>query len=238
MVQVDVPYDTTNLSLRQQYQKVLYNEWNQNLPAIVQAHRDLSHTLPKHANILMKEANNVANLRQFAVVTQLPEFAFPGSYRLELYLLPKDHNQTPTHVVNSTSVLGRADPERCAACKDRRAAGSHVRGYMHLDPRLILYLISQLDATQRAGITDLHHVVALIQGSLGMRLVKPDGTKLAAAGPHVGAGNTPLDASKVPKLTLHSHVVQFKPEDAAAPIKFDQHATHGTLGEKHEWKMF
>ncbi|KAF8552143.1 Di-copper centre-containing protein [Imleria badia] len=238
VVQVDVPYDTTNLPLRQQYQKALYNEWSQDLPAIAQTHRTLARTLPVHTNLLMKEENNVANLRQFAVVGQLPEFAFPGSYRLELYLHPKDPQQTPTHIVNSISVLGRADPDRCAACKDRRAAGSNVRGYMHLDPRLILYLITQLDVTQRAAITEVHHLVALIQGSLGVRLVKPDGTKLAAAGPHVGAGNTPLEASKAPKLTLHSHIVQFKPKDAAAHIKFNQRVTHGTFGVEHEWKMF
>ena len=232
---MDVPYDVNDLSLREQYQQTLHNEWSQDLPAIVQTHRNLSRALPQHTNLLLKEENEVSHLRQFAVVGQLPEFAFPGSYRLELYLLPKGPQQTPDHVVNSISVLGRANPDKCAACRDRQAAGSHVRGYMHLDPRLILYLISQLDPIQRATITELDHLVVLIQGSFGLRLVKPDGTRLAAAGPHVG-DHTPLEEAKTPKLTLHSHVVKFKPADAATPIKFGQHVAHGKFGVEHGWK--
>jgi len=234
-VKVDVPYDVNDISLREQYQQALHNEWSQNLPAIVQTHRNLSRVLPQHTKLLLKEDNDVSHLRQFAVVGQLPEFAFPGSYRLELHLLPKAHQQAPDHVVNSISVLGRANPDKCAACKDRRAAGGHVRGYMHLDPRLILYLISQLDPVKRATITELDHLVVLIQGSFGLRLVKPDGTRLAAAGPHVGA-QTPLEEAKAPKLTLHSHVIKFKPADAAAPIKFEQHLAHGIFGREYDWK--
>jgi len=225
-----------DLSLREQYQQALHNEWSQDLPAIVQIHRNLSRTLPQQTNLLLREDNELSHLRRFAVIGQVPEFAFPGSYRLELYLLPKDHQQTPDRVVNSISVLGRANPDKCGACRDRQAAGSHVRGYMHLDPRIILYLISQIDPIQRATITELDHLVVLIQGSFGLGLVKPDGTRLAAAGPHVGDHHRPLEAAKVPKLTLHSHVVKFNPADATAPIKFDQYVTHGTFGGGHGWK--
>jgi len=235
---VDVPYDVNDLSLREQYQQALHNEWSQDLPAVVKTHRNLSRALPQHTNLLLKEDDEVSHLRQFAIVGQLPEFAFPGSYRLELYLLPKDRQQTSEHVVNSISVLGRANPDKCAACRDRQAAGSHVRGYMHLDPRLILYLISQLDPIQRAAITELDHLVVLIQGSFGLRLVKPDGTRLAAAGPYVGDHHAPLEDAKAPKLTLHSHVVNFSPADATAPIKFGQHTTHGKFGGEHGWKAF
>lgn len=234
---MDVPYDVNDLSLREQYRQVLHNEWSQDLPALVRTHRNLSRALPQHTNLLLKEENDVSHLRQFAVVGQLPEFAFPGSYRLELYLLPKDHQQAADHVVNSISVFGRANPGKCAACRDRQAAGSHVRGYMHLDPRLILYLISQLDPVQRATITELDHLAVLIQGSFGLRLVKPDGTKLAAAGPHVGADLALLDEAKAPKLTLHSHVVKFNSTDTAVPFKFGQHVAHGIFGGEHQWKV-
>lgn len=194
--------------------------------------------LPRQIDLLLKEEQGVAHLRQFAIVGQLPEFAFPGSYILELYLLPKGPEQTPVHVINTISVLGRGDPERCAACRDRRAAGSYVRGYMDLEPRIILYLLSQLDADQRVAITELNHLVALIQESFGMRLVKPDGTKLAACGPHSGTRNAPMDEAKVPKLTLCSHVVNFKPEDATSPVKWDQCVTYGTYREADGWNMF
>ena len=235
---MDVPYDKSDLSLREKYQRVLLNEWSGDLPAIVQTHRDLSVALPQHINLLLKEENEVSHLRRFIIVGEVPEFAFPGSDRLELYLLPKDPQQTSANVVNSISVFGRANPDRCAACVDRRAAGSRTRGHMHLDPRIILYLIGQLDPIQRAAITELDHLVVLIQGSFGLRLVGPDGTRLAAADPYVGAHHTPLEETKVPKLTLHSHVIKFKPADDGAPIKFEDAVTHGTFGVGHAWKSF
>ena len=206
------------------------------MPAIIQAHRNLARAMPAHTNLLMKEDNHATQLRQFSLVGELPEFAFPGSYRLELYMLPKDHHQADVQVVNNISVLGRADPERCAACKDRRAAGSRVRGYMHLDPRLILHLLGQLHPDRRAAVTELDHVATLIHGSFGARLVKPDGSKLAAADPHVPAHHTPLDEDKTPKLTLHSHVITLKPTDPTAPIKFGGHETHGAFASEVEWK--
>ncbi|KAG8216331.1 common central domain of tyrosinase-domain-containing protein [Butyriboletus roseoflavus] len=235
-VKVDVPYDVNNLSLREQYQQVLYNEWSQDLRAVVQTHRDVSGKLPKHVNLLLKEDNEASHLRHFFITGDLPEFAFPGSYRLELYLLPKDAKQAAVHVVNSISVLGRANPDNCPACRDRRTAGSQVRGHMHLDPRVILYLLSQLDATQLPAITDLDRLTVLIQGSFGMRLVKPNGTRLAVADPYTGANNEPLEDARAPQLTLHSHVVSFKPADTTAPLKFHQTVTHGAFGDQSGWK--
>lgn len=231
-----MPYDVNDLPLREKYQQVLYKEWSQDLRAVLQTHRDVSGKLPQHVNLLLKEENEVSHLRHFFLIGELPEFAFPGSYRLELYLLPKDAQRTARHVVNSISVLGRANPDNCPACRDRRAAGSQIRGYMHLDPRVILYLLSQLDATQLPTITDLDGLTVLIQGSFGMRLVKPDGTRLATADPHIGANNAPLEEAKAPQLTLHSHVISFKPADMSAPIKFQHAVTHGTFGDQSGWK--
>ncbi|KAG6379515.1 common central domain of tyrosinase-domain-containing protein [Boletus reticuloceps] len=235
-VKVDVPYDTNDLTLRQQYQQILHSEWSPEIPAILQAHRNLSRAMPQHTNLLMKEENNTAHLRQFVITGALPEFAFPGSHRLELFMLPKDGQQTGGQVVNSISVLSRADPDRCAACKDRRAAGSQIRGNMYLDPRIMLYLLSRLPPDQRAAITELDHLAVLIQGSLGVRLVKPDGTRLAAADPPAGTHHTPLEEAKAPKLTLHSHVIQLKPD--AAAVKIGDHTTHGTFREKDSWRAY
>lgn len=235
---MNAPYDVNDLPLREKFRQVLYKEWSQDLHAIIQTHRDVSDKLPQHVNLLMKEENEISHLRHFAVVGDVPEFAFPGSYRLELYLIPKNAQQTAVHVVNSISVLGRANPDNCPACRDRRAAGSQIRGYMHLDPRVILYLLCQLDATQRAAITDLDQLIVLIRGSFGLRLVKPDGTRLAAADPYIGAHHAPLEETKAPQLTLHSHVISFKPADTAAPINIHHTETHGTFGEGSTWRTF
>lgn len=253
-VQVDAPYDVNNVALREQYQQVLYNEWGQDLHSIAHTHWNLPFQLP-FLELLLKVENEVLHLRQFVIVGQLPEFAFSGSYRLELYFLPKvvqlafkllkqasgnlrqevqALEETATYTVNNITVLGRSDPERCAACKERRADGSHTRGYMHLDPRLILYMIASLDSTQHASITELDHLSALIEASLGMRLVKPDGTTLAVAEPDT-TDQAPLHESKLPKLSIHSHVIQFNHTDPTAGVHFGEHVAHGTFGESHGW---
>jgi len=215
------------------------NEWSPfELAAVAETHRNLS-TLLQQPELLLKEEDESSSLRHFYITGELSEFAFPGSYRLELLLLQNDQSQGA--VVNSISVLGRADPERCAACRDRQAAGSHVRGYMHLDPRLILYLIGQLPPDRRATITELEHLVVLIQESFGMRLVKPDGTALAAAGPLAAPNNSSLEEIQAPKLSLHSQVIKFQSAEGATPavppIKFEQRVTHGTFGDSGGWKV-
>ena len=265
-VQVDVPYDVKNQALRQQYQKVLLNEWGRDLNALAQAHQNLPFPVP-FLDLLLKKDNNLLHLRQFAIVGLLPEFAFTGSYRLEIYLLPKLVllavellkgasgvlqevtgfglgvvqegaslvEDTVAYVVNNITVLGRSDPERCAACRDRRAAGSLIRGYMHLDPRIILYMIASIDPTKLGAITGLDDLATVIHASFGIRLVKPDGTKLAVAEPEI-IDEGPLEEAKLPKLTLSSHVIKFDPEDPTKPIEFDERTTHGTFGTNHGWK--
>lgn len=234
---MDVPYDVTDRVLREKYRQALYGEWSHDLHAIVKTHQDVSDKLPQHVDLLLKEKDGNSHLRHFFVTADVPEFSFPGSYRLELYLIPKNAQQT-SHVVNSVSVLGRANSDNCPACRDRRAAGSQIRGYMHLDPRVVLYLLSQLDPTQLAAITDLDALTVLIQGSFGMRLVKPDGTRLAAADPNIDTNRAPLDDAKTPQLTLHSQIISLKPGDTASPAKFQDAVTHGTFGEGSEWKAF
>jgi len=240
-VKVDVPYDVTDLSLREQYQQTLENEWSADLTTIVQTHKHVSRAqrgqLSQHVNLLLKEEAELSHLRHFIVVGHLPEFAFSGSHLLELYIIPKNPQQQKI-VVNSISVLARGNPEDCAACKDRRAAGNQIRGYMHLDPHIILFLLGQLDPSQLPMITTLDHVAALIQGSLGMRIVKPDGTPLAAADvdPRVGTDNSPLDPAKAPNLALHSHFVSFNPSNARVPKRQHSHVSHGEIGNRSGWR--
>ncbi|KAG6379523.1 common central domain of tyrosinase-domain-containing protein [Boletus reticuloceps] len=228
-VKVDVPYDTNNLTLRQQYQQALHNEWSPDTAAVVQAHRNLSGAMTQQTDVLMKEENDTAHLRQFIITGKLVESAFGGSHRLELFLLPKDGYQTGGDVVNSISVFSRASPEG--------GAGIHIRGNMYLDPRLILYLLSRLEPDQRAAITELDHVAALIHASLGVRLVKPDGKRLASTDPPVGTHHTPLEEAKAPKLTLHSQVIQLSPH-GTAPIKIGNYSTHGAFKDNSSWREF
>ncbi|KAN0085664.1 Common central domain of tyrosinase domain containing protein [Tylopilus felleus] len=259
-VQVDDPYD--------KFQNILLNQWGQNLKALALAHDNLPFSPLPLLGLLLKKENNLVHLRQFAIVGLLPEFAFTGSYRLEVYLLPRVAQlaaglfkgasgvlqeatgfglgilqegaslveEAGTHVVNSINVLGRSDPDRCAACRERRAAGSHIRGFMHVDPRIILYMIASVNPTQLGSITGLAGLSVLIQGSLGMRLVRPDGTKIAAAEPDF-TNEAPLDEAKSPKLTLSSHTIKFDPEDPAHPIEFGEHTTHGAFGANRGWKV-
>ena len=272
---MDVPYDVNDLALRQQFQQTIYNEWSGDLNATAKAHQNLPFSIP-FLDLLLKEENNLLSLRQFAIVGLLPEFAYPGSYRLEIYLLPKVVQlaagllkgasgvlqtasgfgfgilqegaslveegaslveEAVTYVVNDISVFGRADPDSCAACRDRRAAGSYIRGYMHLDPQVILYMIASIDPTQLLEITGLDGISALIQGSFGVRLVRPDGTKIAAAEPDF-SDEAPLNEAKLPKLTLCSSVVKFDPTDPTRPVQFGEYETHGAFGTDHGWKGF
>ena len=244
---MDVPYDTTDTSLREEFRQTLLNEWNPDLHKTLQAVRTLSKNLhPEHRSLLLQEheASGISRLRNFVIVGELPEFAFSGSYRLELYLRPKNPQQA-VHVVNSISVLARANPEKCAACKDRRAAGTQIRGYMPLDPRVILYLLSQLDFTQIPVLTDLEKLSVLVKESFGTRLVKPDGTIFASPDTSIGAhraSDEVLEEAKAPDLTLHSHFVSFEPvtqRGITAPVvKFEEPVHHGLFGEKSGWKIF
>lgn len=244
-VKVDVPYNTSDNSLREELQQALINEFNPDAHNALKAVHNFAVNLhPQHRDLVLQhhEESGTSRLRNFVVTADVPEFAFPGSYRLELYLHPKNPQQTKVKVVNNTSVLGRANAERCAACKDRRAAGSQIRGYMPLDPRLILYLISQLDHTELAVLDDLEKLSVLVKESLGARLVKPDGTILAAVGSHIGAERgEALEETKAPALTLHSHFTRFEPgayRGTTPAVTFEDHAHHGLFGMKSGWKFF
>ncbi|KAG9311889.1 common central domain of tyrosinase-domain-containing protein [Chiua virens] len=252
-VKVDVPYDTADNTVREKFRQALLMEWGSELHSALQTVKNLSVNLhPQHRNLLLNEDQGVQRLRHFVVLGKLPEFAFSGSYRLELFLRPKQSQQTSTsqstvQVVNSISVLGRANPDNCTACKDRRAAGSHIRGYMPLDPRLILHLLSRLDLTQLPMVTNLDWLTVLIKESFGTRLVKPDGTVLAAADPSVPAQpNETLEEAKAPELTLHSHYINFEyadsesadSESATPTVTFGTPVHHGSLGDKSGWKVF
>ncbi|KAF8122871.1 common central domain of tyrosinase-domain-containing protein [Boletus edulis] len=226
-VKVDVPYDTNNLTLRQQYQQALYNEWSPDITAIIQTIRNVSHIMPQQTNFLMKEEDDIAYLRQFIISGELVESAFGGSHRFELFLLPTD--QTRSQVVNSISVFSRADPEA--------DTGSHVRGNMYLDSRLILYLLSRLKPHQRMAVTELDHLAALIQERFGVRLMRPDGKTLASTDPPVGTHHTHLEEAKAPKLMLHSQVIQLSLR-GTAPIKIGNYSTHGAFKEKSGWRAF
>ena len=256
-VKVDVPYDTSDTSLREKYRQTLFNEWTPELHTTLQAVQRLSTNLhPQQRHLLLQEHKPSTTpqlphpapqtelprpapqtkLRHFVVQAKLPEFAFSGSYRLELYVRPKNAPLSTVHVVNSTSVLTRGNPEKCAACKDRRAAGTQVRGYMPLDPRVVLYLVTQLDHTERAVVTDLDKLSIVVKESIGTRLVKPDGTPLAVADP-VQQG-TVLEEEKAPELSLHSHLITFDHSRAHAPaVTLEQHTEHGGLGDKGAWKV-
>jgi len=256
-VQVDKFYDPKDETLRKKYRAILLNEWSPDLSRAVVAHQtirltgSLPTTLSHIIDFLLKDENELVNLRQFYLIGELPEFAFPefGSYRLELYI----KSSSPAAegiVINSISVLGRTDPSTCASCRVRQAAGSHIRGYMSLDPLVLLHLISQLnpsslpwDAKKTPSEDDLSRTLSvLIHERLGMRLVKPDGTKIAGADAADDfLGKVKLDEAKAPKVSLSSHIITFNPKKPSDHISFEEpksHHSYGIFQPNAEWKSF
>lgn len=249
---MDQYYNTTDLALRERYRNILFNEWSPDLAEAANVYQNfrqtdsLPTTLFPIIDFLLKKENEIAKLRQFYILGELPEFVFPesGSYRLELYI--KSSSPSPGAegiVINSISVLGRTDPSTCAACRERQAAGSHIRGYMPLDPLVPLHLISQLDfttlpwdANKIPSDDDLSGALSvLINERLGMRLVKPDGTILAAPD---ADGKLKLDEAKVPKVSLHSHIITYNPNKPSDYITFETPVSYGPFQDKVEWKSF
>lgn len=253
---MDKLYDTNDKALRKKYRTILLKEWGPDLARAAAVHQELTDSLPTTLSpiidLLLKKENELAELRQFYIIGELPEFVFPesGSYRLELYIKPSSPSPGAEGIViNSISVLGRTDPSTCASCRERQAAGSHIRGYMALDPLVTLHLISQLDpsglpwdAKKTPSEDDLSRTLSvLIHERLGMRLVKPDGTRLAVADADGSLGPVKLDKAKVPKVSLHSHVITFNHKKPSDHISFEEpesHRSYGTFQPNVEWKSF
>lgn len=187
-----------------------------------------------HAETLDKRAvpathKPVHGMRDFVVVGHVPQFAFKGSHRLELYLDGK--------FINDISVFSRADPERCENCARRIASGNaHVRGAMGL-PHAYVVQVLEKEGKNLEDTTD-DEVVDALKTHLSARIVRPDGSPLAAHVPasaavaDEGLQKRGMSPDSCPTLHLCSARI-LESHDAATPVERADWRHHGAVLNEH-----
>lgn len=142
---------------------------------------------------------SLAGYRDFIILASLPQYAFSGSHRLVLSI--------STQIINELSVFSRLNPEKCANCAGRIAAGTaFVRGAMGIPHAAVVYVLEREGCNK--GDVDEEAVVKAIGKYLSARIVAADGTLLAVHASDASEGGAArraaLTADQRPSLELVS----------------------------------
>ena len=224
-------------------------------PAVAQP--PIFHHLPENAPAGSIPATHVPleGVRDFTVVVTLPQFAFRGSHRLELYL--------DEVYVGNVSVFSRLEPEKCQNCVGRIAEGNpSVSGVIRLPHDIVLHLLEKNDAN-KTETTD-EEVLQVIKANLFARIVRPDKTQIAIAHERLRTGRPPsegtrrflytateasrlvrdpvdisaiktppLDENRSPTMEIHSARILISRDQMLPPMR-DDYQSHGEVLEE-EW---
>jgi hypothetical protein len=236
-VQVDKKYDpsmqTTYIGI---LQRALGLSTAQSPEVLSRLHAPLFATKPSSSIELPAGFLPVKNFRHFIIAGEIPEFAFGGSYRLELFLLPTTAAEgepeavsTSGGAVGAISVLSRENTVRCAACVGRQKDARPIRGHIALHPELVHKLLDS------HGLNDEHTSTQAIEALLlsrvfAARIVTPGGKVLAEAYPPVP--NAPAVQGKQmipersPRLTLLSKAAA---QNGERVVHYYDARSHGSL---------
>ena len=197
----------------------------------------------------------VEGVREFTIVVTLPQFAFRGSHRLELYL-----DQV---LVGEVSVFSRLQPDKFKNCVGRIAAGhATVRGVIRLPHDIVLNVLERSSLNKPDTSDDV--VAQVIKDHLVAKIFRPNKTELAWAEPKGLTGDvstsnhrrmmystvdgprlvhSPIEVSSIrspvleqnrsPTLELHSALL-YVSRNRMLPMIFDDWKSHGTVLE-NEW---
>jgi tyrosinase len=234
-VQVDKQYDP---SMQDTYIGILQRALGL---STAQASENLSVLHPpmftsKHAHPLPSGYLSVEKFRHFVILGELPEYAFGGSYKLELFLVPEtaanreyDSVFTLGSPVGVISVLGRENPARCAACVGRQKDSRPVRGHISLQPKLVHDLLESHGLNHGNASTEA--IEALLTSRIfAARIVTPGGKVLAKAYPPALSApevqGEPIAPERSPRLTLLSNAVAHDQEHV---VHYYDARSHGCL---------
>jgi len=164
----------------------------------------------------------IRSYRHFIVLVRLPEHAFGHSYNFNLY-----YKGT---LVGTTAVFTREIDSPCAACANRRANASVVRGVIYVPPNLVDEIIADKIASPDGA---LEKAVNLITGSFQGKLLDLSGKELASARGGKDVATVPAAYAAVEKvlpteITLYSAAVaeHYNPEE---PVQFLDWKPHNEL---------
>ncbi|KIJ07266.1 hypothetical protein PAXINDRAFT_121149 [Paxillus involutus ATCC 200175] len=170
----------------------------------------------------------IQSYRHFIVLVRLPEHAFGHSYNFNLY-----YKGT---LVGTTAVFTREINSPCAACANRRANASVVRGVIYVPPNLVDEIIAdKIDSPDHALEDATNLITKSFQGKLldlsGKELASAEGGKDVAVVPATDAA---VERVLPAEITLYSAAVaehdnpeepvqflDWKPHNELFPVRFD-----------------
>ncbi|KAF8837814.1 Di-copper centre-containing protein [Paxillus ammoniavirescens] len=164
----------------------------------------------------------IESYRHFVVLVRLPEHAFGRSYNFNLY-----YNGT---LVGSTTVFTREINSPCAACANRRANASVVRGVIYVPPNIVDEIIADKIASPDGA---MENAVNLITGSFQGKLLDLSGKELASAEGGADVGIVPASDAAVGRvlpaeITLYSAAVA-EHDNPEEPVQFLDWKPHNEL---------
>jgi len=183
---------------------------------------------------LPRDNEPVYNFRQFAIIVELVEHAFGGSYFLEVLYTSKDGQ---THSVGATAVLSRSHGTQCRGCIGRRHEGTKVHDSIHVPYDLLVKIITDHDLN-REDIKDEDFTNA-VRNSFYAQIVTPGGLVLArAVRGETPGGLTRVNEAILPKLRFASANVSAdkrrQGNEEIHPWQFYDWKDHGAVLE-NEW---